>query len=50
MSVNRNYYVIAGYDLTGLDTDKFNEWKWTEDGKSILAIRQRKKFSYSMTP
>lgn len=33
MSMERNYYVIAGYDLTGYDTDKYEDWKWTEEGE-----------------
>ncbi len=33
MSVNKNYYVIAGYDVTGYETDKFDDWKWTEEGE-----------------
>ena len=39
MSVNRNYYVIAGYDLTEFKTDKFKDWKWTEEGENILVDR-----------
>ena len=27
MSINKNYYAIAGYDLTGWQTDKYDEWK-----------------------
>ena len=34
MSMERNYYVIAGYDLTNYETDKFNDWKWTEEGEN----------------
>ena len=33
MSMNKNYYVIAGYDLTGWDTDKYEDWKWTDEGE-----------------
>lgn len=36
MSVNKNYYVIAGYDLTGWDTDKFKDWEWTEEGEKYI--------------
>ena len=35
MSVDRNFYVICGYDITGYDTDKFNDWLWTKDGESF---------------
>ena len=36
MSMESNYYVIAGYDLTGYETDKFNDWKWTEEGENYI--------------
>lgn len=36
MSMESNYYVIAGYDLTGSETDKFNEWKWTDEGEDYI--------------
>ena len=35
MSISRNYYVIAGYDLTGFATDKFDDWKW-DDGEEYF--------------
>lgn len=41
MSMNRNYYVIAGYDLTGWETDKFDDWKWTDEGEKYIC-NQRK--------
>lgn len=33
MSVNRNYYAIAGYDLTRWVTEKYEEWQWSEEGE-----------------
>ena len=33
MSIEKNYYVIAGYDLTGYQTDNYEDWKWTDDGE-----------------
>lgn len=36
MSVTSNYYVIAGYDLTGWETDKYNDWKWDDEGEEYL--------------
>ena len=33
MSVESKYYAIVGYDLTGCETDKFKDWKWTEEGE-----------------
>jgi hypothetical protein len=32
----KNYYVIVGYDLTGYDTDKFYDWRWTEEGEEYF--------------
>lgn len=36
MSVNKNYYVIVGYDLTSYKTDKYEDWKWTDEGEDLL--------------
>jgi len=36
MSMESSYYVIAGYDLTGCETDKFQDWKWTEEGEDYI--------------
>ena len=33
MSVESSYYAIVGYDLTGYETDKFDDWKWTDEGE-----------------
>lgn len=33
MSMNRTTYVIAGYDLTNYVTDKYEDWKWTDEGE-----------------
>ena len=31
-----HYYVIAGYDLTGYETDKFKNWKWSDEGEDYI--------------
>lgn len=36
MSMNKHYYVIAGYDLTGWETDKYEDWKWSDDGEKYI--------------
>lgn len=36
MSVESSYYSIIGYDLTGSGTDKFDDWKWTDEGERYL--------------
>lgn len=41
MSISRNYYAIAGFDLTKYKTDKYKVWRWTEDAEKYTS-RQRK--------
>lgn len=41
MSMEKNYYVIAGYDLTGWKTDKYDDWKWTEEGEKYLYYQSK---------
>lgn len=36
MSMESHYYVIAGYDLTGNETDKFMNWKWSDEGEDYI--------------
>lgn len=37
MSVYKNYYVIAGYDITGCTTDKYDEWEWSEEWEELTS-------------
>ena len=41
MSVDRNYYVIAGFDLTGYKTDEYDDWRWTKEAEQYTC-NQRK--------
>ena len=41
MSISREYYAIAGYDLTGWDTDKYEDWKWTNEGEKYLSYQRK---------
>lgn len=50
MSVDRNYYVIAGYDLTGMETDKFDDWKWSEDGEKYTCYHRKGKIQLFTDP
>lgn len=34
MSMETEYFVIAGYDLTGKETEAFEDWRWTAAGDS----------------
>lgn len=41
MSLFKNYYIIAGYDLTGHATEAYEDWKWTDEGEQYIC-RQSK--------
>lgn len=41
MSIEKNYYVIAGYDLTGYATDKFEDWRWTPEGEQFFDYQSK---------
>ena len=50
MSVERNYYVIAGYDLTDWNTDKYEDWKWTEEGENYTYNQVKGKIQFFDDP
>ena len=41
MSIDKHYYVIAGYDLTSCKTEKYDDWKWTSQGESYLCYQRK---------
>lgn len=41
MSINKDYYVIAGYDLAGQKTERFEDWKWTEEGEKFTSYQRK---------
>ena len=41
MSVDRDYYVITGYDLTKYKTNKYRDWRWTDEGQSYTNCQRR---------
>lgn len=41
MSMNKHYYVIAGYDLTSAETEKYRDWKWTDEGEQFLCHQSK---------
>ncbi len=41
MSIDRNYYLIAGYDLTAYKTDKYDDWRWTDDGERYTCYQRK---------
>lgn len=50
MSVNKNYYVIAGYDLTGYETNEFGDWKYTEEGEEYTCYQRKGKIQLFTDP
>ena len=43
MSIDKNYYTIAGFDLTKYRTDKYEDWRWTEDGERFSCYQRKGK-------
>lgn len=41
MSVDRNYYLIAGYDLTAYKTEAYDDWRWTDDGERYTSYQRK---------
>lgn len=41
MSLYKNYYIIAGYDLAPYKTDKYEDWKWTDEGEKYLCRKSK---------
>jgi len=50
MSMEKNYYVIAGYDLTNYETDKFDDWKWTEEGEKYICNQRKGEIQFFDDP
>lgn len=43
MSIDKNYYVIGGYDLTDFKTEKYDDWRWTEQGDEYTCYQKNGK-------
>lgn len=50
MSVERNYYVIGGYDVTNFKTDKYKDWSWTEQGEKYTCNQSKGKIQFFNDP
>ena len=50
MSMESYYYVIAGYDLTGCETDKFKDQKWTDEGEKYISNQCKGKIQFFDDP
>ena len=50
MSISRDYYVIAGYDLTGMKTDKFDDWIWSDEGEKYTCYQRKGKIQLFCDP
>ena len=50
MSMVSDYYVIAGYDLTGNETDKFEDWKLSDEGEDYICNQRKGKIQFFDDP
>lgn len=50
MSIESSYYSIVGYDLTGCETDKFDDWKWTDEGEEYTCYQRQDKIQFFYDP
>jgi hypothetical protein len=41
MSIDKNYYAIAGFDLTPYKTDKFDDWKWEDENEKYFCYQRK---------
>ena len=41
MSLYKKYYIIAGYDLSAYQTDKYEDWKWTDEGEQYICHQSK---------
>lgn len=41
MGMEATHYTIIGYDLTGCKTNKFDDWRWTEEGERFFAYQSK---------
>lgn len=41
MNIDKNYYAIVGYDLTNYKTDKYDDWRWTEEGEKYTCNQKK---------
>lgn len=50
MSMSSTYCIIAGYDLTGFDTDKFKDWIWDKEGEKYICYQRKGKVQLFTDP
>lgn len=50
MGMEATHYTIIGYDLTAYKTDKFDNWKWTEDGEKFCNYQLKGNFQFFDDP
>lgn len=50
MSIECNYYSIIGYDLIGCETDKFKNWKWTDEGEKYFCNQVKDEIQFFDDP
>ena len=41
MSIETNYYVIVGFDLTKYKTSKFDDWRWEDENEKYFCNQSK---------
>ena len=50
MSVRSDFYVIVGYDLTGCETEKYEDWEYTDEGEKYHCNQFKDKIQFFNDP
>ena len=50
MSVRSDFYVIVGYDLTGCETEKYEDWEYTDEGEKYHCNQSKDKIQFFNDP
>lgn len=50
MSVRSDFYVIVGYDLTSCETERYKEWKYTDEGEKYHCNQFKDKIQFFDDP
>lgn len=50
MSIRSDFYVIVGYDLTGCETEKYEDWEYTDEGEKYHCNQFKGKIQFFNDP
>ena len=50
MSISSEFYVIVGYDLTGCETEKYEDWEYTDEGEKYHCNQSKDKIQFFNDP